>query len=64
VILFVKASPLEPVVEGGSLGAFFTLVSIRPRSRGERRSLRTLPGVSLRLGPRFQSPTATPFNAN
>jgi hypothetical protein len=64
VILFVKASPLEPVVEGGSLGAFYTLVSIRPRSRGERRSLRTLPGVSLRLGPRFQSPTATPFNAN
>ena len=64
VILFVKASPLEPVVEGGSLGAFYTLVPIRPRSRGERRSLRTFPGVSLRLGPRFQSPTATPFNAN
>jgi len=29
-------------------GAFYTLVSIRPRSRGERRSLRTFPGVSLR----------------
>jgi hypothetical protein len=29
-------------------GAFYTLVPIRPRSRGERRSLRTLPGVSLR----------------
>ena len=27
---------------------FLTLVPIRPRSRGERRSLRTLPGVSLR----------------
>ena len=32
-------------------GAFYlTLVPIRPRSRGERRSLRTLPGVSLRPG--------------
>ena len=29
-------------------GAFYTLVSIRPRSRGERHSLRTLPGASLR----------------
>ena len=29
-------------------GAFYTLVPIRPRRRGERRSLRTLPGVSLR----------------
>ena len=29
-------------------GAFYTLVPIRPRWRGERRSLRTLPGVSLR----------------
>ena len=28
--------------------AFCTLVPIRPRSRGERRSLRTLPGASLR----------------
>ena len=27
---------------------FFTLVPVRPRSRGERRSLRTFPGVSLR----------------
>ena len=31
-----------------SQGAFYTLVPIRPRSRGERRSLRTLPGDSLR----------------
>jgi hypothetical protein len=30
------------------LGAFYTLVPIRPRRRGERRSLRTFPGVSLR----------------
>ena len=29
-------------------GAFYTLVPIRPRRRGERRSLRTLPVVSLR----------------
>ena len=29
-------------------GAFYTLVPIQPRSRGERRSLRTLPGASLR----------------
>jgi len=28
-------------------GAFYTLVPIRPRSRGERHSLRNLPGVSL-----------------
>eukprot|EP00982_Pelagococcus_subviridis_P005981 29916-Pelagococcus_subviridis.AAC.15 len=31
-----------------SSSAFYTLVPIRPRSRGERRSLRTLPGASLR----------------
>ena len=35
------------------LGAFYTLVPIRPRSRGERRSLRTFPGVSLRPPPAF-----------
>ena len=29
-------------------GAFYTLVPIRPRWRGERRSLRTLPGSSVR----------------
>ena len=32
----------------GGLGAFCTLVPIRPRRRGGRRSLRTLPGASLR----------------
>jgi beta-phosphoglucomutase-like phosphatase (HAD superfamily) len=33
----------------GMHGAFYcTLVPIRPRRRGERRSLRTFPGVSLR----------------
>ena len=33
---------------GGEGGAFYTLVPIRPRRRGGRRSLRTLPGASLR----------------
>ena len=33
---------------GVGRGAFYTLVPIRPRWRGERRFLRTLPGVSLR----------------
>mgnify|MGYP003949844909 FL=1 len=37
------------VAEPGS-GAFYTLVPIRPRSRGARRSLRTFPGASLRPG--------------
>ena len=32
----------------GMSGAFYTLFPIRPRWRGERRSLRTLPGASLR----------------
>ena len=36
------------VLLGRFLGAFCTLVPIRPRRRGERRSLRTLPGASLR----------------
>ena len=35
-------------VDVESKGAFYTLVPIRPRRRGERRSLRTFPGVSLR----------------
>ena len=52
-------------------GAFYTLVPIRPRRRGERRSLRILPGVSLRPGslahnPRpccLSTPLLTPFNS-
>ena len=32
--------------------------------RGERRSLRTFPGVVSPLIPPFQSPTTTPFNSN
>jgi len=38
----------ETRARGGESGAFYTLVPIRPRWRGERRSLRTLPGASLR----------------
>jgi nonsense-mediated mRNA decay protein 3 len=53
-------------------GAFYlTLVPIRPRSRCERRSLRTLPGASLRPGSlafnprsrRLSTPLLTPFNS-
>jgi len=47
-----------------------TLVPIRPRRRGERRSLRTFPGVSLRphhgFNPRprrLSTPPLTPFNS-
>jgi len=52
-------------------GAFYlTLVPIRRRSRGERRSLRTFPGVSLRpplaFNPRHRrlsTPLLTPMNS-
>ena len=54
-------------------GAFYTLVPIRPRSRGERRSLKTFsPGVSLRPGShafnpdtprRLSTPLLTPMNS-
>ena len=58
------------------LGAFYTLVPIRPRSRGERRSLRTFAVVPLRPGSlafdplafdprprRLSTPLLTPFNS-
>ena len=50
----------------GESGAFtfITLVPVRPRRRGERRSLRTFAGVSLRPPLAFQSPPSTPFNSN
>jgi hypothetical protein len=52
-------------------GASHTLVPIRPRRRGEHRSLRTFPGVSLRppLGfnpdtpRRLSTPLLTPLNS-
>ena len=56
----------------GTGGAFYvTLVPIRPRRRGERRSLRTFPGASLRAGSlafnprprRLSTPFLTPFNS-
>ncbi|EEH52711.1 uncharacterized protein MICPUCDRAFT_52520 [Micromonas pusilla CCMP1545] len=56
---------------GGAQGAFYlTLVPIRPRRRGERRSLRTFAGVSLRpplafnnRPRRLSTPFLTPFNS-
>ena len=41
-----------------------TLVPIRPRSRGERRSLRTFARRFSPPTPRFQSPPSMPFNSN
>jgi hypothetical protein len=66
-----KLPPYEHIVAlVKGLGAFYTLVPIRPRWRGERRSLRTLPGASLRppLGfnprpRRLSTPLLTPFNS-
>ena len=43
----VRAALVEKLASH-TKGAFYTLVPIRPRSRGERQSLRTLPGASLR----------------
>jgi hypothetical protein len=64
---FLLVAPM--VLVGGVLykivdkGAFtFTPVPVRPRRRGERRSLRTFPGASLRpppLGFNPGTPTAT-----
>ena len=45
--------PPPPPLSSSASGAFYTLVPIRSRSRGERRSLRTFAGVSLRLPPAF-----------
>ena len=49
--LYFWIDPLGAILLASYIGAFYTLVPIRPRSRGERRSLRTLlPGASLRPG--------------
>ena len=50
--LYVPTEELpSPAAAAREKGAFYlTLVPIRPRSRGERRSLRTFAGVSLRPG--------------
>jgi DNA polymerase III epsilon subunit-like protein len=52
---FVRAAELleEFVDEARRRGAFYTLVPIRPRRRGERRSLRTFASASLRPPPAF-----------
>jgi thiamine pyrophosphate-dependent acetolactate synthase large subunit-like protein len=62
-----------PLVAITGQGAFYlTLVPVRPRRRGERRSLRTFAGVSLRPGSlafnpdtprRLSTPLLTPFNS-
>ena len=62
---------LRPLRE--SSGAFYTLVPIRPRRRGERRSLRTFPAVSPPPGSlasfnpdtprRLSTPLLTPLNS-
>jgi hypothetical protein len=43
-----QGSEFDYVIISTTRGAFYTLVTIRPRWRGERRSLRTFAGVSLR----------------
>ena len=56
---------------GGGGALYLTLVPIRPRSRGERRTLRTFAVVSLRPGSlafnprprRLSTPLLTPFNS-
>eukprot|EP00982_Pelagococcus_subviridis_P010146 30971-Pelagococcus_subviridis.AAC.17 len=71
-----KTGLITTLGRGGS-GAFCTLVPIRPRRRGGRRSLRTLPGASLRpplaFNPRLRRLSTstdafqlqlTPFNFN
>ena len=65
--------PGAPTVACGACGqgaSQLTLVPIRPRRRGERRSLRTLPAASLRpplaFNPRprrLSTPLLTPFNS-
>jgi hypothetical protein len=69
-ILGVIDDALTPTLSGAFI---FTPVPVRPRSRGERRSLRTSsPGVSLRPGSlafnpdtprRLSTPLLTPFNS-
>ena len=60
------AARLIEMEERLTTGTFYTLVPIRPRSRGERRSLRTLRVVSLRPGSLAFNPrhTSAPFNSN
>ena len=67
----VVSKSASGVVAGYKARSIFTLVPIRPRRRGERRSLRTFPVVSLRPGSlafnprprRLSTPLLTPFNS-
>ena len=75
--LMAKGLDFATLMAAHGVGAFYlTLVPVRPRRRGERRSLRTFPGVSLRphlaFNPRprrLSTPTdafqlhLTPFNS-
>ena len=56
--------PAEKLENHDVEGAFYTLVPIRPRSRGGRRSLRTFAGVSLRPPLAFNPRPSAPFNSN
>ena len=68
-LAFVVQAPVNAVILWS--GAFYTLVPIRPRRRGERRSLRTIAVVSLRPGSlafntrprRLSTPLLTPLNS-
>jgi hypothetical protein len=60
----------EKIEQTGLKGAFYTLVPIRPRSRGERRFLRTFAGASLTAHTSLSIPARvafqlrlTPFNS-
>ena len=48
----------------GERGAFYTLVPIRPRSRGERRFLKDFARLISPPTPRFQYPPSASFNFN
>jgi len=65
-VLSLARAGADPNRRDENGGAFYTLVPIRPRRRGERRSLRTFPGVSLRphlaFNPRPR-PLSTPTDA-
>ena len=65
---FVEYFALDLIMDRGAF--YLTLVPIRPRSRGERRSLRTFAVVSLRPPPAFNprprrlsTPPLTPINS-
>ena len=62
--LYYAGSHGLDIVGPRGIGVFCTLVPIRPRRRGERRSLRTFPVAFSPPTPRFQSPPSAPFNSD